>query len=1193
MMLTRLPFTRLSLATALLLTGAMGGVTAQTLASVYRQAPALRPTPAAAPARMSLRSLLGQLETVYQVRFNYKTALVRDVTVPTPSLADFNGRMTEELNGLLASVSLQCQAIDTRTFVIKPRSETNRPGTPTEDSPAPNNRKAGREAPFTRPDAPADATAKTSIPAQLLAAPSADEQLVTGLVSDETGAGLPGVSVVVKGTQRGTTTDATGQYKLSVPDGAVTLVFSFVGYVSQEVAVGNRQAVNVTLQVDNKTLSEVVVVGYGTKKREDVTGAIAQVSGDALTSRPVTKLGQALQGLIPNLNVTNPDGNPNASPTFNVRGTTSLTGGSALVLVDGIQLDLNLLNPADVETITVLKDAASAAIYGARGAFGVILVTTKKGSKDKKPVISYTGSLQFNQPTYLPDLLSTEDYIISQNVAQQNLNGSQKYTDEQLKWVRDYANDPINNPSYHTLANGRIFWNASNNVIKAMVKPWAPGQNHTLNLNGGNAKTSYYVSAGTLKQDGLFRTSTDVFKRYNFSTNVSTELTSWLTVGAKVNYIYTSYDEPHKYPNKGSDWWEQMTRGEPQVLFPPKTPAGSPVGEGIPTESFVNFLDSGSRKISNSSTGVYAVNADAYVTDGLKISGNFAYTSGRQDIKEHQVAFPYIRDTWIPQISGTSPSFVQRDFTASNYFAGNLFADYKVVLKQKHAISALVGYNQEWFNLTGSTVKRQDLISGSTPVLNLATGILTTADQQTAWAIRGAFARLNYDYRGKYLVEFNSRYDGTSRFPAGRRFGYFPSVSVGWRLSKESFMEPLSWGLQDLKLRASYGSLGNQLLTNNFPYISLFGITQQVPFIIGGTLPLGIQAPGLVSPDLTWEKVSTLDFGADANLWGKLNAGFDWYRRTTSGMLVAGDRLPAVLGVAVPQRNGAELQTTGFELSLKWSDQAGTRHPFRYDFGVLLSNFQAVITKFDNNPNKLINNFYVGQNVGEIWGFETAGLFQASTEVSAAAKQDQLGNSGRWGAGDVRYADLNGDNVLTRGANTVADPGDQRVIGNTTPKYQYGVTGNLAWRNFNLDLLMQGVGKRDFVPQGNYFWGAINNGAAVGTQEVYRDSWSTVTPDAYYPIYRANSGYNILPQTRYLQSSAYVRLKNISLGYSIPKTAIQKLKLSQARVYVTGQNVWEYTKLKGNFDPEVTGSGDVGVFYPLQRVVSFGVQLSL
>lgn len=1013
---------------------------------------------------------------------------------------------------------------------------------------------------------------------------------VTGTVTDERGGPLPGVSIVVKGTTKGTTTDSDGKFQLDTGDGSIVLVFSFVGYKTQEETLQKQTNLSIQLQPDQSQLDEVIVVGYGTKRKENITGAVSQVSGAALTSRPITKLGQALQGLIPNLNITNADGNPNSDPGINIRGTTSLSGGSPLVLVDGIQMDMNILNPIDIESITVLKDAASAAIYGARGAFGVILVTTKKGSKDRKTQISYSGSIQFNRPTYLPDLLSPVDYIESQNVASVNANGSKKYSDQQVQWLKDYIADPVNNPNYHTLPNGNIFWHNGNDVFKMMLQPWAPGQNHSLSLNGGNTKTSYYVSAGFLKQDGMFKTHTDIFKRYNFTANVTTDVNDWLQVGVKANYVSTGYNEPHRYTNKGSSWWEQMTRGEPQILYPAKTPAGSPVGEGVPTENFLNFLESGSRTITNGSTGIYGANAEIDLLAGLKIKGDFSYTAFRQNRKDDQKAFPYIRETWITQISGTSPSLIQRDFAQSDYFAGNIYADYRKVFNQKHSFSALVGYNQEWLNRLETSIRRQDLITNEVPVLNLATGTITTSDTESSWAIRGVFARLNYDYLGKYLIEFNSRYDGTSRFPEGRRYGYFPSVSAGWRISKEKFMQPLEPVLHDLKIRASYGSLGNQNVSGNYPYISLFNINQQVQYSINGVLPLGVIAPGLVSADLTWEKVSTFDIGADANLFGKLDLGFDWYKRTTSGMLVAGDKLPAVLGTAVPQRNAAELETKGFELSVKWHDELANK--LRYDVGVVLSDYKAVITKFDNNPNKLISNYYVGQTINEIWGFETAGIFQNNTEVTAAANQDQIGNGGKWGPGDIQYKDLNSDGVINRGALTVSNPGDQKIIGNSTPRYQYGITGNVYWKSFDFALLFQGVGKRDAYPAGSYFWGAVNNGAAVGTNDVYKNAWTPENTSAYYPIYKAGSSYNIQSQTRFLQNAAYIRLKNISLGYQVPLKALQKIKLTQARIYVTGQNLWEYTKLKGNFDPEII-SAELGVFYPLQRVVSFGVQLSL
>lgn len=1012
---------------------------------------------------------------------------------------------------------------------------------------------------------------------------------VTGKVNDEKGVGIPGASIKVKGKNIATVTDVSGNFTIKNLTESDILVITYTGYEIQEISATTKN-INVQLVPLVSNLNEVIVVGYGTKLKGKVTGAISQVSGAELSNAPVAKLGQALQGVIPNLNITNASGNPNSNPSFNVRGITSLSGGDALVLVDGMPSSLNLINPVDVESVTVLKDAASAAIYGARGAFGVILVTTKKGGKDQKAKITYSGGLRFNRPTFLPDVLNTSESMVAANKAQMNSTGTVRYSEEQIKWVNDYVADPVNNPSYHMLPNGKIFWNASPNIIQNMVRNWAPGQDHSLNLTGGTAKTSYYLSAGYLKQEGIFKTGTDVLKRYSFTANVNTDITNWFKFGAKVNLIANQFNEPHAYPNKGSDWWEQMTRGEPQILFPIKTPANSPVGEGIATENFANFLESGSRKIANALDGIYSVNAEVRILPELKVSGNFSYSNLRNNIKENQIAFPYIRDTWIPQISGTSPSFIQRNFNNTDFFASNIFANYSKTFAQKHTLNGLIGYNSELTTLYGDMARKQDLVSDMIPVLNLATGIATVSDYETSFATQGVFSRISYDYMDKYLVEFNGRYDGTSKFPSGKRFGFFPSVSIGWRLTKESFMKSYSTVLKDLKFRASYGSLGNQNIANNFPYIGMLTATGQVPFIMNGALPFGLNSPGLVSRDLTWEKVATLDFGADANLFGKLDLGFDWYKRITSGMLVAGERLPAVLGTAVPQRNGAELKTKGFEFSAKWTDHINGK--LKYSLGVVLSNFSSEITKFDNNPNMLISNYYVGQKIGEIWGYETLGIFQNSTDVAKAANQDQLGNSGKWSAGDVQYADLNGDGVINPGANTVSNPGDRKIIGNDLPKYQYGITGNISWKGFDFNFFIQGVGKRNTVPTGAYFWGGIENAAAVGTREVYANSWSVQSPDAYYPIYKAGSTFNILPQTRYLQNSAYLRLKNVTLGYTVPEKTIQKLKLYDARIFLSAQNVWEYSQLKGNFDPEASSSS-AGIFYPLQRVLSFGLQLSL
>jgi len=383
--------------------------------------------------------------------------------------------------------------------------------------------------------------------------------------------------------------------------------------------------------------------------------------------------------------------------------------------------------------------------------------------------------------------------------------------------------------------------------------------------------------------------------------------------------------------------------------------------------------------------------------------------------------------------------------------------------------------------------------------------------------------------------------------------------------------------------------LGNQNVSGNYPYISQFGINQQVPYIINGALPLGLTPPGLVAADLIWETSTTLNLGVDANVIRKLNFSFDWYRRTTSDMLTDGDKLPAVLGTSVPRRNNAELETTGWEFTLKWRDNI--KNSLKYDIGLVLSDYSSMVTKYYNNPNKIYTSYYLGQRIGEIWGYETIGIFQTPEEVTSAPGQNQLGNNGKWGPGDVRYANLNNDNVINWGDRTVDNPGDTKIIGNSTPRYQFGITGNANYKNFDVSLFFQGIGKRDFMPTGAYYWGHLQNQNAVGTYEIWNNAWSEDNREAYYPIYKNLSSYNILPQTRFLQSGRYIRLKNITLAYSLPKTFISKVKIANLKFYASGYNVWEYAVLRGKYDPEQIDN--VGQHYPMQRSVLFGIEVTL
>lgn len=1026
---------------------------------------------------------------------------------------------------------------------------------------------------------------------------------IEGAVYDPSGEPIIGANVVEKRTMNGITTDIDGKFYLDVASGA-TLIVSYIGYKTEEVAVANKHNLSITLKEDSETLEEVVVVGYETQKKVNLTGAVSQVTSKVLENRPITNLGQGLQGVVPNLNISFDGGDPNAEVKMNIRGLASISGegSSPLVMVDGVQMNMNMVNPEDVESISVLKDASSSAIYGARGAFGVILITTKKGKTDRKPMIEYSGSIQLNTHTYLPDMLSAPDYMDAMNESSFNNTGKDKYSAEQVQWVKDYYNDPVNNPVYHMMENGKIFWNSNNNNYKQMLQKWAPTHKHTVNISGGSKAIRFYASAGYMNQEGMFKDATDIFKRYNFLSNISADLTSNFRVGFKVAYTHTTYDAPHAYSTKGTNWWEQMTRGEPQILYPIATPDDCPVGGGIPTTHFYNFLTSGSRDVTNNDLAVLMGNAEWDIVKGLKLKGDFSYRATNNRRKDVQKEFYFIGDSWTARNSATFPSSILAQNARSNYFAANIYGEYVTSINDKHNITVLAGFNQEWETYRKDYTKKEELVSNEISSISLGTGKVTTKDEEYSWAIRGVFMRLKYDYMNKYLFEMNGRYDGTSKFPHNSRYGFFPSFSAGWRISSESFMESTHSWLNDLKVRVNYGSLGNQNVKEYYPYISTFEVTQQTPFIINGALPISVTAPGLVSSDLTWETVKSLNLGIDVTVLNRLSASFDWFNRKTIDMLTEGDKLPSILGTDVPRRNSADMKTTGWEFSVNWRDRLA--NGFSYDLGLILSDYQSEITKFDNNPSKLYDNYYAGKTVGEIWGYETAGIFQSKEEVAAAADQSKLGNGDKWGPGDTHYADLNGDKTIDWGDKTVDNPGDTKVIGNTTPRYQFGITANLAWKSFDCNFFIQGIGKRDFFPIGNYFWGQINNAGAVGTYEVYKNAWRENNPGAFYPMWKASSmNYNVRTQTRYLQSGAYARLKNFTFGYTIPFAITQKVRLNKVRVYFSGQNLFEITNMRGNFDPELIGNvddeksssnvGNVGEFYPLQRSILFGLQLSL
>lgn len=1027
------------------------------------------------------------------------------------------------------------------------------------------------------------------------------QKSVSGKVTDSSGGSLPGVSVVVKGTTNGTITDANGKYSiLNIPGNAI-LQFSFVGMKTQEVAIGNKTSINVVLTEETIGIEEVVAVGYGVQKKVNLTGAISSVSAKVLESRQITNLGQGLQGMIPNLNISFDDGANNAGASFNIRGTTSINGGSPLILIDGVQMDPNQINPNDVESISVLKDAASAAIYGARAAFGVILITTKNGHKNSPLAVSYNGSYSVNSPTRLPEYLNSLEYVDMFREASATSGGTNQgdmFNDPDFyAQVKKYLADPTPENSIMPAKFGdtRKYWYTGNtDWYKEIYRKSAPSKTHDISLSGGSEKSSYYASVGYFDQGSLIKHAHETYDRYNVSLGGSVEANKWLTLRGSIKYNRKNTNEPNPIFLGSSGIGADL-----KPTMPVTFPDGHYAGQGDYTNP-IAVQELNGREI-------WTMN-DLWVTGALKIappevkglSFNFDYTFNmygeNQSNHQKDIAEYGIDGVFLDYFPHTHPSYYMESNSNDTYSSLNAYSEYEKTFGGKHYFKALGGFNQELKQNRSFYAKHKNLINNDFPNLGLATDKSPeVSNSASEWALRGAFFRLNYIYDEKYLLEVNGRYDGSSRFPKSSRFGFFPSVSAGWRISKENFMSSVSSVISDLKLRASYGELGNQLIGNNYPYISSLSTNKAVYYVMDGSKPVGIGAAGLVSPSLTWEKVGTIDGGFDITLFDKLSGNFDYYVRKTSGMLTSGKQLPAVLGTDVPVENAADLKTQGWELTLTWRD-----HPqkdLNYEVSLVLSDYQSEITKFDN-PTGNLGSYYVGQKIGEIWGYQTAGFLTedgavaANSDPSSPIVDDASGAGSQkkvwgneWKAGDIQYADLNGDGKIDWGQNTTTDHGDKKIIGNSTPRYSYGIRGGLTWKNIDFNIFFQGIAKRDYALGGNVFWGFTGEWNVPMAYQ--KDHWTPANTDAYYPRLRIDGSGNTQTQTKYLQNAAFLRCKNVSLGYTVPKQLTNRINFDKVRFYVSGQNIFDFSDMFKAYDPEILSNTQ----QTLQKSWALGVQI--
>lgn len=1114
---------------------------------------------------------------------------------------------------------------------------------------------------------------------------------ISGIVLDENNEPVIGASVVQKDNMKNAAaTDFDGNFTLSLVPGTMLRV-SYVGYKTVEIAAS--QGMEIYLQPTTEQLNELVAIGYGSQKKANLTGAVATVDvARVMDSRPASDVAKALQGAVPGLTITSSSGDISASPSINIRGLGTLSNGhtsNPLIVVDGVPVDdMSFLNPEDIAEISVLKDAASSAVYGTRAAFGVILITTKNSSKQDKVSVSYSNNFSWGHATILPQQNTTVNNL---RVAMDDTNpggdteifsmyyadllpfaeawavqhGGKPYTSYvELQpfvspdnvgdyYVFDFKTNPVSPMTGEYMKTNRFMSYADWDVAKTMFRT-APGQKHNVSLEGTSGKTHYRLSFGYDSKEGTQKFNPDKMRRYMANANIDTQIFPFLKAGARFSFS----DREYTSPNLQRDSYQYMWR------FPSFFEMyGYVLNQDDKPQSFRNDItirqNSHTDKTVTTQTRMQAwVNAE--IIKGLNLQADFTYDLRQQDSDASVVPYTAWNNwspgnnslgTWQPYNQSTS-SAAQSHYRNAMWTA-NVFGTYARTFADSHNLKVMLGWTAEQEEYKYFYARRTGLVDYNLPNINLTNGsTYQTSGTHTHRATTGFFGRINYDYQGKYLLEFNGRYDGSSRFPANDQWAFFPSASAGYRFSEENYFEPVKQVISNGKLRASYGHIGNEAVGSN-RFLSTVGQVGagSVHWLSGDQKITEYSMPTLVSSSLTWERIETTDIGLDLGFFdNSLNFSFDWFVRNTKDMLAPGATLPAVLGAGAPYQNAGSLRTNGWELSLNWNHSFGDADVYAtFNIG----DSRTKITKW-NNPTGLIysylpteNNYTEGQYFGDIWGFETERYFTEDDFVwvpgagadnpahyeyapgvpSQKALEDE---SFTYGPGDIKFADLNHDGKIDVGDRTIANHGDLKVIGNAMPRYEYSFRIGGAWKGFDIDLYFQGVGKRDMwatgstvIPMVQSALGTFTNQLSYNKISYFDDGRidfanSEINQDNTYPrMYSGADGtgtvgsigqghYNFYPQSRYLMSLAYLRLKNLTVGYTLPVDLTRKAYIQRARIYFSADNLCFLHNGAGKYqlDPEQTltagnstsgyngGQGMYGRTVPLQRVLSFGLQVT-
>lgn len=1071
----------------------------------------------------------------------------------------------------------------------------------------------------------------------LLPATAAQQQPVKGTIVDVNGNPIPGASVMIPGTTTGTVTLVDGTFSLNIAEGT-TVEVGCLGYTT--VKVNAKNGMKIVLKEDALMLSDVVVVGYGTQKKANLTGAVATVDvNKTLEARSTADLGKALQGAVPGLTVLNTSGKIGAEPTVVIRGVGTLSNSATstpLYVVDGVPIDnISYLNTQDIESISVLKDASSSSIYGTRAAFGVVLITTKSAKTTEHIQVNYTNNFGWSQATTLPDYPTVLEQIYALNQVNHRygldseLFGMYLDRDAYIKAAEAWQNKHGGKSGYREMVEGDDYipgvgYVADWDVAGIMFNNAAPSQNHTISVQGNVGKTNYYMSFGYDKEQGLMNFNPDKLKKYNATVNVTTQVNDWIQIGARVNYVNKDYE----------DCTDALRQGSYQYLWRWGSFFG-PWGyfsNGLTGRNAISYrtqAGEGWTKTDNLRIGGFT---KINIVKGLTLNADFTYLQNNMRYK--QVNLPvHMMNTWSITPSETTMSTTTYIDARRSYTRGyntNIYGNYEFSIAGKHNFNIMAGFNadeSEYEYLRGTY---NNILDTNLPEISLTfdsenKNIFGHNHSETGSA--GFFGRINYNYKDRILLELNGRYDGSSKFPENNRWAFFPSASAGWRISEEPFFAPVKSVVNNAKIRASYGEIGNQEVGSNMYIATIARQGSNVNWLGTGSIKKDtFGMPKMVSSTLSWETLATTNFGIDLGfLNGELNATFDWFQRDTKNMLAPGQTMPQVLGASAAYENAGTLRSRGWEITIDWHHNFNGANVYAI---ANLADYKTVIKEW-NNDSMLLNSNYSGKRYGDIWGFETDRYFEASDFVGKDEKGNYIPAEGVasqvklqtgkfiYGPGDIKFVDQNGDNEINGGKGTVDDHGDLVVIGNTEPRYQYSLRIGGDWKGFDLDLYFQGVGKRSMWTQSAFVMPFMR-----GADALYKSQTSYITnEDAEKGIIDQNATYprltqggaakgtvsvlengstNFYPQSKYLVNMAYLRLKNITIGYTLPAQLTQKVKISKVRVYGSIYNAFDiidHTKKYG-IDPEMNkgegklADGTWGRTDPMLRTYSCGIQIT-